>query len=153
MQEGATFEPLTKKHFNYIWKHMRDYDKVEMNIVGGTSNAKAWKIYKACDENIVGLVDNVPICLFGHTHTINTIRFNFISTDEVNKYWKQITKSARSYINWIMSQNPKKRGVIEVWEEHEPSRKWLKILGFRETNTFRNTIYGKTIFVEFHKYT
>ena len=151
MIDGVTFTNITEQQTLYIWDNLRDYDKVELQAAKFTRE-NIYEFLQANDETVCGLMNDVPVAIFGYVTTTATIRFNFFATNECKDYWKTITKSARSYMRWNIQKYPALRPIIEVWEKHLESRMWLKYLGFRETRAYRRTPYGKLIFVEYDKY-
>jgi hypothetical protein len=151
VRKDATFTELTETQLNFVLTNLREHDEVELNIFGITAE-NAWGHMQNMDENICVEIDGEPICVFGYVLTATTIRFNFFGTHKVDTNWKQITKSADSYITYYMRKFPLRRGVIEVWEGHVNSRRWLRLLNFIETCAYRSTKYGRTIFVEYNKY-
>lgn len=151
MRNDATFTTLTEQQLSYILKNLRPHDEIELRIFDMNQN-NAWKYMSEMAENICVEICGEPICVFGYLLTKSTIRFNFFGTSKVDQNWKQITKSADSYISYYMKKYPLHRGIIEVWEGHTNSRRWLKMLNFVETKSYRKTKHGRTIFVEYNKY-
>ena len=151
MRNDAVFTELNEQQLDTVIKNLREHDAVELSIFGVNAD-NAWRHMQNMDENICVEIDGVPICVFGYVLTALTIRFNFFGTKCVDKNWKQITRSADSYIQYYMRKFPLRRGIIEVWEGHKNSRRWLKLLNFKETSAYRSSKYGRTIFVEYNKY-
>ena len=151
MREEISFSELSKEQLSFVIQHLRDYDRVELGISGWTPE-NAWDRSCTCDETLCGMVNGRPVCVFGYVTTPTTIRFNFYGTDEVAQNWFQITRSAKAYIDYIRKKYWYLTPVIEVWEGHHQSRRWLKRLGFEETQSYRTTPHGRTIFLKFNKY-
>lgn len=151
MIEGVTFTYLNEEQCNYIWDNMREHDKVETEAFGFTKE-NAFRSLQTCNETVCGLKDDVPVAIFGFITTPGTIRFNFLATKDCEKYWLTITKIAKSYIKYNINNFPQLRPIIEVWEGHTVSRRWLKLFGFEETKAYRFTPKGKMIFMEYNKY-
>ena len=151
MRDTVEFSELSETQLAYIFPRLREYDRQELEIFGYTDE-NAWEQIQHCDQAICGILNNEPVCVFGYSLTPTTMRFGFFGTDKVERYWKRITKGAQSYLKYQMQQHPSHRPVIEVWEQHTQSRRWLKLLGFEESSTYRTTSKGRTIFLHFNKY-
>ena len=151
MRKDAVFTELHEHQLDFVIANLREHDAVELSIFG-VQQDNAWQHMQTMNENICVEINGEPICVFGYVLTATTIRFNFFGTDKVDENWKQITRSAQSYISYYMRKFPLHRGLIEVWEGHVNSRRWLKLLNFRETQAYRKTKHGRTIFVEYNKY-
>ena len=147
----VAFEYPTEEHVTHIWNNLREADKVELAVDGMTAE-NAFQYISHWNEAQCGLADGEPVAIFGYTQTAATIRFNFFCTPRADSFWKTITKTAKSYIKWNVRNFPQLRPVIEVWEGHTQSLRWLKHLGFKPTGAFRYTPHGKLIFVEYDKY-
>ena len=151
MPDVVEYSELTEQQLAHIYPRLRDYDRQELEIFGYTDE-NAWQQVQNSDQAICGILNGEPVCVFGYSLTPTTIRFGFFGTDKIERYWKRITKGARSYLRFQMQQHPSHKPVIEVWEKHHQSRRWLRLLGFQESSTYRTTNKGRTIFLHFYKY-
>jgi hypothetical protein len=142
---------MDEQQLDFIIQNLRPADETEL-LAAGITPKNAWEKLQSCDENIAVEIDGEPLCVFGYVLTAATIRFNFFGTQKVEQNWKQITRSVRSYMHYYIRKYPTLKGVIEVWEGHTTSIRWLKLLGFAETAAYRRTKYGRLIFVQFNKY-
>lgn len=129
---------------------MREADRVELQAAGVT--AENFKdALKHTTETQVVLDDGVPLAMYGYVIYGKTIRFNFFATDECRRYWKTITRSARSYMRYHIEKNPHHRAILEVWEGHDAARRWLQRLGFVELKAYRYTAHGRMIYMEYRR--
>ena len=145
---GVSFSYPSEEQVHHILDNLREHDKVELSVVGMTRE-NAFERLSQCDETQIGSYDGEPVAVIGYMTTAATIRFNFFSTNECNKHWLLITRMAKAYVQYNIKKYPQLRPIIEVWEGHSTSVRWLKILGFKPTGAYRHTPYGKMLFVEY----
>ena len=144
----VSFSYVDEEQFFYIWDNLREHDRIELTVVGVTRE-NAIERMSWCDETQIGSIDGVPLAVIGYVTTAATIRFNFFATDECDKHWLLITRMSKAYVQYNIKKHPHLRPIIEVWEGHSTSVRWLKLLGFKPTGAYRHTPFGKMLFVEY----
>lgn len=131
----------------YIRDHLRPADKKELELYGFRT-PEEWCRKTPEADMWCGKIDGVPVCAFGVWYTGWTVQFAFFGTDIIDQHPLKFTRAAKCYIESQMQRYFPARGTVLVWEGHTHSRKWLKMLGFKDTGYTTVKNGGRFILVE-----
>lgn len=125
---------LTADHLKYIWEHLREYDRVELELQ--YEDADSILRYADYEGSLCGLQDNVPFCAWGTAERHSTYFHWFFATElleEQPALWRIIHRVGKEWLAQVTAEKFGKRGLVQVWEEHKTSIRWLERLGFERT--------------------
>lgn len=133
-------ERLNRDDLRFVWKHLRTYDLLELTLQGYDEK----NVYRALNNEVAlaGKYRRDPFCAFGGHETQGAVFIWFFATNEFYRHWRKITKLAGPFIAELRKRYPGKAVLVEVWEKHEESLRWLCRLGFERTNHYR-TVKGE----------
>lgn len=123
---------LTKERLDYVWSNLRPQDKIECELQGMDEN-NYQNLLAYSDNPLAGLKSKTPFCCFGVIPRERVIHHWFVGTtqlDDEPKLWFLIHPIAKAWIAREGAKHFGKKQVVEVWEGHTQSIKWLKRLGF-----------------------
>lgn len=80
--------------------------------------------------------ENIPVLCAGYQTFPNVYWYWFIATPLVRDFFKNITREAKRMITKNQKTNPQARHIVQVWNKHQDSVKWLNILKFKPFSSF-----------------
>ena len=134
-QDNFLTHPLNKKHFEYVINHMRWWDEMEIMLQGYTKK----KMLEMFDNlhGVSATYKNIPLLCAGYQTFPNIYWYWFLATPMVTEHFVDITRQARNMIKKNEQQTPKARHIVQVWNKHQHSVKWLNILNFKPFSSFQ----------------
>jgi len=128
---------LTKDSLGYIWRNMRDYDSTELSVQGfGRSEAEklvdqpySYTLYSSTSMRPVAVGGAAPWPIAPVMGAPRILLWGF-GTDEADKYMIEIHKFTKAFIDFLADEEWQRMLSVMIWEKHDKSRRWLKRLGF-----------------------
>ena len=133
-------DDLTSDSLGYIWRNMREYDSIELNIQGyGRSEAEklvdqpySYTLYSRASMRPVAVGGAVPWPIIPMMGCPRMLIWGF-GTDEADKCMKEIHKYVKGFVDFLAIEEWQRLISVIVWEKHEKSRRWLRRLGFKDS--------------------
>jgi hypothetical protein len=122
---------LDRPALDYVWQHMRRRDREEVLLQGLTNDNYAAMIL-ANSEKFSTSLDGVPLAVFGAIETKGCFWIFFMATDALRRHLRLFTDCAIGFIEYLRRKYFGKRCLVNVWQEHTQSVRWLASLGFAE---------------------
>jgi len=134
MQAKLQSQPLQFDHYEYVIDNMRHWDHMEIMLQGFTKR----KLLKMFDNlhGVSATHENIPVLCAGYQTFPNIFWYWFIATPMVKDFFKNITREAKQMIEHNEKSNPDARHIVQVWNKHNDSLKWLNILNFKPFSSF-----------------
>lgn len=127
---------LTVDDVNYIWTHLREHDRLELDLMDETQERIGR--YATMENAFCAKLGTEPFLAFGAGETPKSVFVWFFATDEVRHHWRRIHKLAQAFLQMLRVKYAGKYILVDVWEKHNQSRHWLKRLGFEDTPHLRH---------------
>lgn len=133
-QDKLTAYPLRFDHYEYVIEHMRQWDHMEVMLQGYTKK----QLLKMFDnlQGVSATHEDIPVLCAGYQTFPNVYWYWFIATPLVRDFFKNITREAKKMITKNQKTNPQARHIVQVWNKHQDSVKWLNILKFKPFSSF-----------------
>ena len=126
---------LNFDHYEYVINNMRHWDHMEIMLMGFTKPLLVRHF-----DHMRGLTathDDTPVLAAGYKQTEDACWWWFFGTPMVRDFFNEITTGSNRYIEKVMQQHRHKRHVVQVWNKHQDSVKWLNILKFQQFSSYR----------------
>lgn len=152
MSDRIYFKPVKEWHIDYVAKHMRQADILEVKSSHGYAPHVALsKAVEKSDRCRVVIYNGTPVAIFGLCKgaVISGVGVPwFLGTDEVLKLGKSLTKYGKIVVNEMLSECSLLVNYVHV--KNRLSVGWLRRMGFTmdEPQAFLHT--GE-LFHRFHK--
>ena len=133
-------DDLTLDSLNYIWRNMREYDSIELKIQGyGKSEAEklvdqvySYTLYSGASMRPVAVGGAVPWPMAPVMGCARMLIWGF-GTNEADKHMIDIHKYTSAFLDFLSAEEWQRMVSVIVWEKHEKSRRWLRRLGFKDS--------------------
>lgn len=137
-----SIERLNRDDLRFVWRNLRLYDLLELTLQGYDDK----NVMRALNNPVAlsGKYRSDPFCVFGCHETEGTVFIWFFATNDFARHWRKIHKVSTQFIQEVRQRFPGKHVLVEVWEAHEESMRWLKRIGFERTNHYR-VVKGETL--------
>lgn len=139
-------KPLDRTHFYRVAKKLREYDRRELEV---QNLPLEWENFK--DKGGFVVFDKRPIAMFGVSVGLGAMYFWFLATEEWEenpRHWITCHMFAQEFIDQMQVKHFGKRALIQVWEKHEQSVKWINRLGFKYTGHYTNRGDERLLYME-----
>ena len=124
-----SIEDCTAEDLDYIWQNLREPDRREVELQGLTN--ENYKRLLDYPEALVGKYQGTPVCFFALCYTDKVVYLICIATEQIYSVFKYFHVGAMCFVETVRQRHWNRRILVEVWEEHNHSIKWLKRLGFK----------------------
>ena len=131
---------LTTESLDYIWRNMRDYDSIELNIQGYGRTEAEKLVDQPYSYTLYSSASMRPVAVGGAVHSplapvIGGLRMFLwgFGTDEADESMLSIHKYSSAFIDLLEVEEWQRMMSVMVWEKHNKSRRWLRRLGFKDS--------------------
>ena len=133
-------DDLTSESLSYIWRNMREYDSIELNIQGyGRDEAEklvdqpySYTLYSRASLRPIAVGGAVPWPMAPMLACPRMLLWGF-GTDEADNYMLEIHKFSSAFMDFLAIEEWQRMLSVMVWEKHNKSRRWLRRLGFKDS--------------------
>ena len=133
-QANLQVQPMTRNHYDYVVRNMRQWDEMEVMLQGYTKT-QLMEMF----DNLHGVSathQDIPVLCAGYQTFPKVYWYWFFATPMVRDFFIDITRHAQEMIRENEQRDPDARHVVQVWNKHQDSVKWLNILNFKPFSSF-----------------
>lgn len=133
-RDNLKTHPLNRQHYQYVVNHMRWWDEMEIMLQGYTKK----RMLDMFDDlhGVSATHGDIPVLCAGYQTFPNVYWYWFIATPMVAEHFVDITRNAQKMIEKNEQETPDARHIVQVWNKHQHSIKWLNILNFKQFSSF-----------------